>query len=60
MDDLLLFGGCASIVVGVAQLNVPAAFIVAGLLMIGVGLLIGKQNALAAKSVSEQQPTQDR
>lgn len=44
-DDVLLFLGCACIVAGVAMWSIPAAFIVAGLALIGFGLLIGKKMA---------------
>lgn len=43
-DDLLLLIGCACIVVGVAMLNVPAALIVGGVLMIGLAVVVGKVN----------------
>lgn len=43
LDDLLLLAGCVCIVAGVAMWSVPAALIVAGLLLIGLGFLVGKK-----------------
>lgn len=60
MDDLFLFLGCVSITIGVALIYIPAALIVGGFLMIGIGLLIGRKNAIASKSVPEQQHTEGR
>jgi hypothetical protein len=61
MDDVFLAVGGLLVVMGVAlKWGVPEALIVAGIFFIGTAVLIGKQNALAAKSVSEQQPTEDR
>lgn len=41
-DDLLLLAGCGLIVTGVAQVSGPLAWIVAGILLIGLAALIGK------------------
>jgi hypothetical protein len=48
-DDLLMFGGCAAIVFGVALWSVPAAFIIGGLLMIGLAFIIGKVKLITEK-----------
>jgi hypothetical protein len=60
LDDWLLICGCVLIVSGIALWSIPAALIAAGVLMIGIGLLIGKQNAITAKSVQEQPRPEDR
>lgn len=41
-DDMLLLAGCACVVVGVAQISGPLAWIVAGIMLIGLAALIGK------------------
>jgi Flp pilus assembly protein TadB len=53
LTDLLLFLGAACIVWGIAQIYVPAAWIAAGIFMIGIAFLILKEranNASSAKS----------
>lgn len=54
MDDVFLFVGLVLIVAGVWMIYIPAALITAGAGLICIGLLIGKKNALAAKSIREQ------
>lgn len=41
LDDILMLLGLALIVAGVSMISVPGAFIVAGVGLIGLGLLIG-------------------
>ncbi len=41
-EDLLVVGGCISILGGVVQVSVIAALILGGVMMIGFGLMIGK------------------
>lgn len=41
-DDILLIAGCACVLIGLAQWSVIATWIVAGLMLAGFGLLIGK------------------
>lgn len=48
LDDVCLLAGCACIVIGVAMLSVPAAWIVGGVELIAFGLLIGRKMAHAA------------
>lgn len=45
LDDGLLIAGCVCVVIGVAMLSIPAAFITAGVVLIGFGLLVGKKMA---------------
>lgn len=45
LDDVLLIAGCVCIVLGVALLSIPAAFITAGVSLIGFGFLVGKKMA---------------
>ena len=54
-DDVCLFAGCACVVIGVAQVSGPAAWIVAGVELIGLGILIGRKMADAAVENSVQQ-----
>lgn len=42
IDDLLLVAGCVAILVGLAQWNLVITWVVAGLMLIGWGVLIGK------------------
>jgi len=42
LDDLLLVAGCICILVGLAQWNLVVTWVVAGLMLIGWGVLIGK------------------
>lgn len=55
LSDWLLLFGAACIVCGVAQINIPAAFITAGVLLIAFSFLIAKeaQNASSAKPDQE-------
>lgn len=55
LSDYLLLLGAACIVCGVAQINIPAAWITAGVLLIAFSFLIAKeaQNASSEKSISE-------
>jgi hypothetical protein len=57
VDDLLFFLGCVSIVVGVAQMSVAFAWIVAGAEMIVWSLLIGRK---LAKNGANIQPVQQQ
>ena len=41
LDDLLVLSGCAVITVGVWQIYPPAAWIVAGVMLIALGVLYG-------------------
>lgn len=41
-DDILLIAGCVCVLIGLAQWSVIATWIVAGLMLTGFGLLIGK------------------
>ncbi len=50
VDDVLLILGCACIVIGVAMLNVPAAVIVCGVLLIGLAVIVGKVEGLNGKA----------
>lgn len=45
LDDLLLIIGCGLILLGIGQWNLIVMEIVAGLMMIGFGVLIGKAKA---------------
>lgn len=45
LDDILLLVGGVLIVVGIWQIYRPAAFVVAGLMLIGLAYLIGKVKA---------------
>jgi hypothetical protein len=45
LDDVLLIAGCVCIVLGVGMLSIPAALIVAGVALIGFGILVGKKLA---------------
>jgi len=42
IDDLLVVAGCVAILVGLAQWNLVITWVVAGLMLIGWGVLIGK------------------
>jgi hypothetical protein len=44
-DDILLVAGCVSILCGLLQWSIPVTLIVAGLMLIGFGVLIGKARA---------------
>ena len=56
LDDALSAAGCVLILIGLAQWNVIVTWIMAGLMLIGAGALVGKANAdAAAKSTDEQQ-----
>lgn len=50
LDDIFLLVGCALIVVGVWQIFPPAAWVVAGLMLVGLAYLVGK---VKAKHVAE-------
>lgn len=45
-DDILLVAGCVCILVGLAQWNFVITWIVAGIMLIGFGVLIGKGKGL--------------
>lgn len=45
VDDFLLLVGCGFILFGLAQWNAIITWIVAGLMLIGLGMLIGKAKA---------------
>ena len=45
LDECLLLGGCGAIVHGVSLWNVAVAWVVAGVLLIGLAFLIGKVEA---------------
>ncbi|KRT76707.1 MAG: hypothetical protein XU14_C0033G0005 [Armatimonadetes bacterium CSP1-3] len=49
LEDIVLFTGGSLVVVGVHQIYPPAALVVAGLMLIGVAILIGKVRANASK-----------
>jgi hypothetical protein len=42
IDDLLLLAGCGCILFGLAQWNAAITWIVAGVMLVGFGFLIGK------------------
>lgn len=42
IDDFLLVAGCISILIGLAQWNLIITWVVAGIMLIGWGVLIGK------------------
>ena len=44
-DDILLMAGCASILYGLAQINIPLTWISGGIMLIGLAVLIGKAKA---------------
>ena len=44
-EDLLLLVGCIFILVGLAQWNAIVTWVVAGMMLIGWGFLIGKVNS---------------
>lgn len=50
VDDILLLVGGALIVVGIAQIYPPAAWVVAGLMLVGLAYLIGKVKAKQNRS----------
>lgn len=56
LSDWFLLLGATSIVCGVAQINIPAAWIVAGVLLIAFAFLIAKEitNASSAEPDKEQ------
>lgn len=56
LSDWLLLLGAACIVCGVAQINIPAAWITAGILLIAFAFLIAKEvnNASSTESHQEQ------
>lgn len=41
LDDLLILAGCGLIIYAIAQLSAVAAMIAAGVIMIGLGVLVG-------------------
>ncbi len=45
LDECLLLGGCGAIVHGVSLWNIAAAWVVAGILLIGLAFVIGKVDA---------------
>lgn len=49
IDDFLLVAGCICILVGLAQWNLVITWVVAGLMLIGWGVLIGKVNSHVIK-----------
>lgn len=54
LDDVLGFGGCVSIVIGVGMIHIPAAFIVFGVLLIAAGLMVAKvRNNVPTKPAQE-------
>jgi hypothetical protein len=44
-EDILLLAGCACVLYGLSLWNAVITWIVAGLMLIGFGLLIGKAKA---------------
>ena len=49
LDDIVLFAGCTLVIAGVHQVYPPAALVVAGLMLIGMSILIGKVRANASE-----------
>lgn len=49
LEDVLLLAGCGLIVTGVHQIYPPAAWIVAGAMLIGIAVLVGKAKADASE-----------
>jgi len=47
LDDIFLFAGCACILYGLSMVSVVATWIVAGLMLIGLAVLIGKVKDVA-------------
>ncbi len=45
VDDLLVLGGCCTIVYGLSLWNIVAMWIMAGVLLIALGLLYGKYSS---------------
>ena len=54
LSDWLLLFGAACIVCGVAQINIPAAWITAGLLLIAFAFLIAKEVNNASSTELDQ------
>ncbi len=54
-DDLLLVAGCICILYGLAKWNLPIAWIVGGMMLIGFGLLIliGRVKAMSGQKTTE-------
>jgi fatty acid desaturase len=42
LDDILLLAGCGSILYGLSMWNPVITWIVAGIMLIGLGVMIGK------------------
>jgi hypothetical protein len=45
LDDILLLAGCGCILYGLSLWNIVITWIVAGLMLVGFGVLIGKVRA---------------
>jgi hypothetical protein len=45
LDDILLLAGCGCILYGLSLWNIVITWIVAGLMLVGFGVLIGKVKA---------------
>ncbi len=41
-DDMLVLAGCAAILIGLSLWNIVVTIVVAGSMLIGFGLLVGK------------------
>lgn len=54
LSDALLLLGAACIVCGVAQINIPAAWITAGILLIAFAFLIAKESQNASSTEPDQ------
>lgn len=53
LEDALFLLGAGSLVTGVAYLSIPAAFIVAGVLMMAMAFIVGKAKASSRKASEE-------
>jgi hypothetical protein len=49
LDDMLLLAGCGCILYGLALWSIVITWIVAGLMLIGLGVLVGKVKSHVAK-----------
>ncbi len=52
MDDVLLLAGCGCILSGLAQWNAILTWIVAGMMLIIFGILVGKAKPWSGKSAT--------
>ena len=42
LDDALFLAGCSAIVYGVSMFSIPAAWICGGMVLVAVGVMVGK------------------